>query len=210
MKRFSQLQSKSQVLVLDATSAQVQVGLFLAPCTQGRYAYSNEESGIGLFQAVQSLGCNLEDIKTFVYANSPGSILGIRTVAMALRIWKTLSNSNVYAYNALSLLAEANPNSKVTYIADARRDMWHTYSQESGYKRMQTDELVAPLALPEGFRTWSSLPSNLTVVPYCIEKLWPKVLDIPLLTESENPDAFLYEQPSYVTWEPQIHRKPVT
>jgi len=209
MKSLSQLLSEAPVLILDATSSKVQVGLYKNKTSLGQYAYSTEESGIGLFKAVESLSCNLTEVKTFIYANTPGSVLGVRTVAMALRIWKTLGSSQVYSYNALALLAEATKQPDITYIADARRETWHAYKLDSLASRTATPDLISPLVMPEGFRTWSTLPKDLKIVPYNIEQLWPLAMSTALLSPSENPDAFLYEQPSYVTWDPQIHRKPL-
>lgn len=207
MKSLSQLLSNAPLLICDASSSKIQVGYYQQPDSKGVFVTSNEESGIGLFTCIEQLNCNIREVKTFVYANTPGSILGIRTVAMALRVWKTLSTSETYSYNALALLAEAKANPEVTYIADARRDSWHTYKHGGIAAKVATPDLKAPLLIPEGFRSWSPLPSEVATTPYVIEELWPRASKIPLLTPSENPDAFLYEQPSYATWEPQIHQK---
>jgi tRNA threonylcarbamoyladenosine biosynthesis protein TsaB len=34
------------------------------------------------------------------------------------------------------------------------------------------------------------------------------VLDAEMLISTDAPDAFLHEEPSYVTWAPHIHRAP--
>ena len=45
-------------------------------------------------------------------------------------------------------------------------------------------------------------PHALTVLEF------PRVLDVDLFHETRAPDAFLHEEPSYVTWTPKIHRAP--
>ena len=58
------------------------------------------------------------------------------------------------------------------------------------------------------FRNWSAIPAGVTRVPYSLAELLPRVPDAELFTATEAPDAFLHEEPSYVTWTPQIHRAP--
>ena len=62
--------------------------------------------------------------------------------------------------------------------------------------------------MPEGFRHWSTLPAGVTRTPYVLADLLPAVADHDLFRATDAPDAFLHEEPSYVTWTPQIHRAP--
>lgn len=62
--------------------------------------------------------------------------------------------------------------------------------------------------MPDHFRHWADLPANVARVPYLLSDLWPRLWEADLLGRTGAPDAFLHEEPSYVTWTPQIHRAP--
>jgi tRNA threonylcarbamoyladenosine biosynthesis protein TsaB len=45
-------------------------------------------------------------------------------------------------------------------------------------------------------------------VPYSVPERLARAVDADIFTATTAPDAFLHEEPSYVTWTPQIHRAP--
>lgn len=164
---------------------------------------------MGLFRCVESLGVDLAAVRGFAFAASPGSILGIRTAAMALRTWCAIAPRPVFAYNALAVVAQALGRPELGVIADARRERWHFCRQGQEVRRVPAAELSGPLAMPEGFRHWSAVPSGVERVPYDLAEILPRVADAPLFFEStDSPDAMLPEEPQYATWSPQIHRAP--
>lgn len=195
------------LLVIDAASARIQVG-WLPAGQPARWAGSDEESGVGVFQCLDQLGTAPTEAGAFVYCDGPGSVLGVRTVAMALRAWRVVSPRPVFAYHSLALVARALNRADATIIADARRESWLCTSLTSSLRRVPTAELAGNLILPEGFRTWSTLPANVTRTPYVLADLLPQVADRDLFRATDAPDAFLHEEPSYATWTPQIHRAP--
>lgn len=145
---------------------------------------------------------------SFVFCDCPGSILGIRTVAIALRTWNVFAPKPTFSYHGLELLAHSIGRSELTFIADARRDTWHSFKLGTPLRRIPTAELTGELATPEGFRNWSMPPSTVALVPYSLAAVVPRILDLDLLKPANDPDAFLHEEPSYVTWTPRIHRAP--
>jgi len=201
------LAAHGPVLLVDAASARVQVGL-LSAGQPARWASSEEEAGVGVFRCVAQLGIAPGDVGAFVFCDGPGSVLGIRTVAMALRTWGVLAPRPVFAYHSLAVVAEALGRPEVTVIADARRDAWHCLSLGSGLRRVPAAELAGELVMPEGFRHWSPLPAGVTQTTYALAELLPRVEDRDLFRPTDAPDAFLHEEPSYATWTPQIHRAP--
>ena len=207
------LAAHAPLLVLDAASARVQVG-WLAADGAARWENSDDEAGIGVFRGVEKLGVDVRDAGAFVFCDGPGSILGIRTVAMALRTWRVLAPRPVYAYCSLAVVAHALERNDVTVIADARRDAWHAFSLNSNpnpggaLRRVPAAELTGELVMPDNFRHWSPLPPNVTRIPYSLADLLPRVAGVDLFHATEAPDAFLHEEPSYLTWTPQIHRAP--
>lgn len=192
---------------MDAASSEIQVGL-LTPDEPARWQISNDEAGVGVFEGVRKLGVDLNEISAFVFCDGPGSVLGIRTVAMALRAWNVLQPRPTFAYCSLAVVAYALGRDEVTVIADARRDTWHRYRIGQGLQRVAATDLKGELVMPENFRHWSALPPNVRHVPYSLAALLPKIWDADVLQSTDAPDAFLHEEPSYVTWSPRIHRAP--
>jgi tRNA threonylcarbamoyladenosine biosynthesis protein TsaB len=209
MPSLREVRRHSPTLVIDAASAVVQVGLLL-PEGRGDWTTSTEEAGVGVFQCIEKLGVDPLRMAAFVFCDGPGSVLGIRTVAMALRTWGMLAPRPVFAFASLAIVAHALGRPDVAVIADARRDAWHHYQITSGLRRVAANELSGELVMPENFRHWATGPANVQRVPYTIADLFslPQVADADLFRATEAPDAFLHEEPSYVTWTPQVHRAP--
>lgn len=201
------LATHETALIIDAAASCIQAG-WMRQGGEARWATANEEAGTGVFQCVQMLDINVESVGAFVYCHGPGSILGIRTSAMALRTWTLLKPRPVYAYCSLALVAHALGRDDVSVIADARRDSWHQYRTGGPLRRVATTELEGALVMPENFRHWSTLPGAVSLVPYSISDLLPQTEQHDLFEPTEAPDAFLHEEPSYVTWTPKIHRAP--
>ena len=201
------LAAHAPLLWIDAASARVQVG-WLTGETTARWEMSDEEAGIGVFRALQALGRDVRDAGAFVYCEGPGSILGIRTVAMALRTWRVITPQPVFAYFSLAVVAHALARPQARVIADARRDAWHVFRLGDTLRRVPTSELGGDLAMPEHFRRWSPLPGDVARVSYSLPDILPRVADAEVFRAREAPDAFLHEEPSYVTWTPQLHRGP--
>jgi tRNA threonylcarbamoyladenosine biosynthesis protein TsaB len=127
---------------------------------------------------------------------------------MAVRTWNVLHARPVFTYASLAVVAHALGRPEVGVIADARRESWHHYAIGRGLRRIPTGELSGECVMPEHFRHWSTLPPGVARVPYSLAELLPKVWDVDLLRTTDAPDAFLHEEPHYVTWTPQIHRAP--
>jgi tRNA threonylcarbamoyladenosine biosynthesis protein TsaB len=195
------------LLLIDAASACIQAGV-LGAAGGDRWASATEEAGIGIFRCVEALQFDLAEAGAFIFCDGPGSILGIRSTAMALRTWNVLKARPVYRYCSLELVAHALREPGTQVIADARRETWHRFTLGGRLERIATADLAGPLVMPAGFRHWSALPLGVTPTSYTLATLLPAIADADLFTASESPDAFLHEEPSYKTWTPQIHRAP--
>ncbi|MEO7412675.1 MAG: peptidase M22 [Opitutaceae bacterium] len=194
------------LLLIDAASSQVQVGWLTA--SKDCWQSSAEEAGIGVFTCVEALKVDLAAIDAFIFCEGPGSMLGIRTAGMALRTWNVITTRPVYAYQSLAVVAHALGDTELTLIADARRESWHTFRVDGKLERVPVAALTGRLATPAQFRNWSALPTETTRVPYTLSDLLVDVPDANLFRQTDAPDAFLHQEPSYVTWTPQIHRGP--
>lgn len=204
------LAAHSPLLMVDAASSCVQVGWF--PSTDpanAKWATSNEESGTGIFRGLEQLDLELGAARAFVFCDGPGSVLGIRTTAIAIRVWNVLASRPVFSFCSLAVVAHALGRAEVGVIADARRESWHHFQIGGTLRRVPVAELGGELVLPENFRYWSQLPAGLTHAPYNLASTLPSLVDADLFHTSASPDAFLYEEPNYATWTPRIHRAPV-
>jgi tRNA threonylcarbamoyladenosine biosynthesis protein TsaB len=195
------------LLVLDAASATIQAGWIDSEAAMS-FTSSIEEAGIGLFQCLDTLKRPIDGAGAFVFCDGPGSVLGVRTAAAAVRAWNVLSARPVYGYHSLTLLAHALRRADTSVICDARRDSWHCLKSGSALVRIPAANIPRDVVMPEGFRNWTALPPDLERVPYSLAEMFPRVLDAEMLISTDAPDAFLHEEPSYVTWAPHIHRAP--
>ncbi len=196
------------LLLVDAASARIQTGLLGSTPGSDRWAESEAEAGIGIFTCLASLAIDLTMVRALVFCDGPGSILGIRSAAMALRTWNVLQPRPMFRYGSLALVAHALNRPEAQIIADARRDTWHRYIIGRGLQRVAAAELFGPLIMPESFRHWAALPPGVVTTPYRLAGLFAAADRADLFTATDSPDAFLHEEPGYKTWTPQIHRAP--
>jgi tRNA threonylcarbamoyladenosine biosynthesis protein TsaB len=209
------------ILALDATSTSVQVGLLRAGAPAVWHA-SSEESGKALFSGadacLRDTGLAMREVRAFVFCEGPGSLLGVRTAAMAIRTWQTESPRPAYHYQSLALLAHelrrAGASPPFSVIADARRDTWHCVSVTAGgavqtLRRVPTAELAATTGLlyqPAAFRAWAAPPRAAQDCTYEAAALFAAHANEELFTATDAPDAFQHEAPEYRKWSAQVHR----
>lgn len=230
------------VLLIDSSSACIQVGLWwfgrdaglqgsqtpgcLDALPEAIWHESNQEAGIAIFAGVDAVlaqaGIGVGGLGALVFCEGPGSLLGIRTAAMALRTWTTAEGRPlpVFAYRSLELVAHDLRRRGIpapfAVLADARRDSWHWIEARADgsigpLQRVPTRAVAGfegRLFTPAGFRTWAPLPGSVSTVPYALPDLWHQQVDAGLLRAAPLPDAFLHEDATYVAWTPQIHRAP--
>ncbi len=211
------LASHSRLLVLDAASTRVQVGL-LRTSAPAVWRGFDDEAGTGTFAGTEAVlregGSKLDDIGAFVFCEGPGSMLGTRTVAMALRTWQVLKPRPAYAYQGLAVagrLVWTQSPRGFAVIADARRDTWHV--QPIGADgRLAPLQRVAAAALPPGelltpenFRAWAPPLRPAAICSYDLAKIFPTLGDGDYFRPVEAPDSFQHEAPEYKKWSAQVH-----
>ncbi len=208
------LETYRSVLVLDAASAHVHAGWILSD-SSSRWSKIEAEASSGVFAAIQELSVDPAEVGAFVFCEGPGSILGIRTVATAIRTWVAMSPRPVFSFRSLELVARTAGRPGQTVICDARRQSWHATAighelTLGPLRRIPTAELPpVGLITPAGFRRWSAPPTAVPLaVPYEPARLANALAEIALLREAPEPDAFLHEDPAYAPWTPAVHRAP--
>lgn len=210
------------VLLIDSASACIQVGLWRLGAA-AVWRQSDREAGVAVFECADAVlaeaGADVGGLGALVFCEGPGSILGIRTAAMALRTWQAAAGRPLpaFAYRSLELVAQdLGTAAPFAVTIDARRGAWHWVEvapgQTPGPLRRVTQTTLATfsgrLFTPAGFRAWAQPPQPAELVPYSLAALWLRQGAAELLRPAPQPDAFLHEDPAYVTWTPQIHRAP--
>lgn len=214
------LSRHASLLLIDSASSQVQVGLFRRDAAPV-WAAAVDEAGTAVFAGAERVtaeaGVKLAEIEALAFCDGPGSVLGIRTAAVALRTWRVVRARPVYAFCSLRLVAEFQLQGGLpppfAVIADARRDTWHRVAvaapgEISPLHRTPAASLEGALVQPEHFRHWAPLPAGTRAVPYSLATMFAAVDGAPVFRECAEPDAFLHEEPTYQTWTPQVHRAP--
>jgi tRNA threonylcarbamoyladenosine biosynthesis protein TsaB len=206
------------ILAVDAASTTVQVGLLRAG-QPPLWRASPDEAGKALFaladDALRTAGLTLDDVRAFAFDAGPGSMLGTRTAAMALRTWQALAPRPVYQFQSLTLLAHELARSGLSgaVIADARRDTWHAVEFAAPacvapLRRAPSAGLAAtatPLWQPAAFRAWSKSRRPAQDCAFDLAALFAAHADVELFTATETPDAFQHEAPEYKKWSAQVH-----
>jgi len=211
MSSLSQILAEyGSLLVLDSTGT-AQAAYWAGPGAMPVTAREEGDIGVALFRAVRQVCPRVDDPGAFAFAEGPGSILGIRTAATALRVWITLRPRPVYAFHALALAA-TRPGPERTWIADARRGRWHALRAGEPVRQVPREELEtaggARLATLAGYRHWDALPAGTVTESYDLGALLAAAGTIDLFQLRDSPDAALASEPSYVQWTPRIHQAP--
>ncbi|MDR2844581.1 MAG: hypothetical protein LBV28_00615 [Puniceicoccales bacterium] len=171
--------------------------------------------------ALAAAALRLTDCAAFAFTEGPGSILGIRIAAMALRGWRVLPElaaKPVYAVNSLELAAHlllrASPAQRdFTLLADSRQGWWNVVvvrgaSVPSGFEEIRGPDLAT---LPAPFfritqRLLSAPPVPCEAFPPDLLERDAAVLALPeLLRETDAPDA-VNMPGQFVKWAAQRHR----
>lgn len=205
-------------LILDAASGAVQVGV-LAAAERPIWARPPGDAGTALFTgaegALAESGLTLRDIRSFIFCEGPGSMLGIRTAAMAIRTWRAIEPHPAFAYQSLAVAAHATWSSAAprpfALLADARRDSWHVQAIDADGRlaplaRLPTSALPAgELLMPANFRTWSTPPRAPAPCAYDVAAIFAVLGDGDFFRAVEAPDAYQSEAPDYRRWSATVH-----
>lgn len=208
-------------LLLDAAGPMVQTGLWRA----GRWIVwrgEREAAGRSLFSGVEEIfrqtGLALPDLAGFFFCEGPGSMLGIRMAAMAIRGWQSLLDTPLplFTYNSHVALAKdllqkgSAPPFQV--ISDARRQRWNVLRVTEGgtvgkLERRPAEDLAQfrgrHYRMEEINR--STAPVEVDVIPYTLQDS-PELFLQGILRREPVPEALLQEAPAYKKWSAERHR----
>lgn len=171
--------------------------------------------------ALRAVSLTLGDCAGFVFVEGPGSILGIRIAAMALRGWRALPElaaKPVFAAGSLALaghllLREMPERRDFTLLADSRQGLWNVAVVRGGVVPADFSEVrgAALADLPGPYfritqRALGAPPVACDPLPENLLEKHPAVLTTPgLLRGTDAPDA-VNMPGQFVKWTPERHR----
>ena len=206
-------------LVLDGSArAGVRVGVLSGGRWVGQ-GISPDGALEGLFGCVEAAladaGLKLDDVRSFALCVGPGSVLGIRIAALAVRSWSALAPRPIFVWESLAGIARsalaAGEQGPFLVAAESRLKRWHalevavdgalgvpfeaeaTELNASGRRVLASSEaapgvLTSHVAVPH---PWSALPAFFAQPGF--------------LREEPRPDA-LNVANDFATWSGERHR----
>lgn len=234
----SRTDSDAPVLIIDSATPVTRVGLATScrPGAPTTWRSSRDEAGVAVFREAASLleeaGVSIPQIGRFIFCDGPGSILGIRLGAMALRTWLSArppaaeGAPEVLSFRSLELVAASLLADRVappfSVIADARRKSWYLLrvagdgtigpiERVPGERIAAASNTAEPTFAPEDFPRWQPLPDGVRLTAYEPERLPSLVAAGHLqLRPCREPDAWMADAPTYREWDPSARPAPPT
>ncbi len=178
----------------------------------------------GLFPTVKSVlaetGQHFGDIRSYLYCEGPGSVLGLRLCAMAIETWSRLypDSAQFFAYNSLQLAAVRLvhdtpdlPESLV--ISDWKKTAWNAVRIQSGQpattEALPADALArwdGPVYHLPARKGWQSPPAGARQLDYDPAEL-RRFLQAPgLLRPTETIQLYSAGTNAFQKWTPTRHR----
>jgi tRNA threonylcarbamoyladenosine biosynthesis protein TsaB len=210
-------------LVIDGSGSAVFVGVL---GQDGNWLAQSEQDGAPLESLFPSVETTLEaaqltlaDLRSFIYCEGPGSVLGLRLCAMAIETWSRLhpASAHYFAYNSLQLTAalicvDTPRLDNALLVSDWKKGTWNAVQIQNGQPgptEVADDATIAnwtgPLYHLPQRKGWQKPPVNATPVQYSPQRL-AEVLHLPKPTQSVE----LYASGINVfqKWTPERHRAP--
>ncbi|MCH2156211.1 MAG: hypothetical protein MK080_09430 [Opitutales bacterium] len=201
-------------LVVDASQPEVFVGLMEG--TLWRSMVSSTEPALNTIftlsdQLLSEAALSVEKLDACIHCRGPGSTLGIRLGAMALRTWiSQYPDMKVYSYTSLELMRAALRETHAlpfSVITDWKKGQWHRLDHDGDAIRTATTDVLQDTEkifyLPQR-KNWQPLPTPHEKIEYQPESLTKHLSSV--LEKSADPTVFQHSEPSFPKWIPKRHR----
>jgi tRNA A37 threonylcarbamoyladenosine modification protein TsaB len=210
-------------LVIDGSGSTIFTGVI---GQNGKWLAQYEQVGApleSLFPSVEvtlaDAQLNFSDLRSFVYSEGPGSVLGLRLCAMAIETWSRLypQSAHYFSYNSLQLTAaliciDRPELDNVLLVSDWKKGAWNAVkinSGQAGPTEVVDDTTIAnwpgPLYHLPQRKGWQKPPLNAEPLEYRPQRL-VEVLDI--LTRTEGVKLYASGINVFQKWTPDRHRAP--
>ncbi len=215
------LPDQQPVLVMDACGATVQTGIY----KNGEWLARADSEGDALENlyelcgaCLDEAGLELKQLGAYLFAEGPGSMLGIRLTAMAINTWRCLPGLNhpIFSYRSIDLaaleLAGEKKLSNFSLVTRLRKKAYIVLrcdESQSAVPEVLSDESIQTLKEP----VWELLlkgrdPHTYPQQwPYSIESLPERLHRADLkLYAHETAAPFQIQKPEYQRWQGERHR----
>lgn len=165
---------------------------------------------------IREAGIELSEIRSYIYCEGPGSVLGLRLCAMAVETWSRLypESANYYAYNTLQFTAALlSAPEKALLVSDWKKGAWNAvYIQdgEIGATTVVDDAKIAEwdgtlYHLPQR-KGWQKPPANAQTVSYTPERFNEVLQKGASLRQTEGIELYSSGVNTFAKWTPDRHR----
>lgn len=186
-------------------------GRWLAESTveQGALEATTDLAAAVLKQA----GLSFRDIQSYAVCVGPGSILGVRVSAMAVRTWATVYHRPIYVWESLTVLAQValdqGQKAPFAVIAESRLKRWNYLEVNSEGQILPASELELEQVMARGLHLVVKTPSPYFPTATVVESAWKSLPQIferkEFLRLEPKPDA-LNPAADYALWSGERHR----
>lgn len=211
-------------LVIDGSGSSVFTGILGA---NSEWLGLSEQVGAPLEELFHSVETTLEaaqlklsDIRSYIYCEGPGSVLGIRLCAMAIETWSRLypESAKFFSYNSLCLTASALKSSEpeldqALIVTDWKKGAWNAIragNDASGSIEViddsQLEEWNGPLYHLPQRKGWQAPPENAVTLQYDPSALSQIHGDAGLLQKTEGIELYSSGINTFQKWTPTRHR----
>ena len=210
-------------LVIDGSSSSVFAGVLGDDGTWLAQAQAEGAALESLFPTVEATlataQLSLAELRSFIYCEGPGSVLGLRLCAMAIETWSRLfpQSAQYYGYNSLQLCAalicaDTPALDRALLVSDWKKGAWNAVTIEAGRPQptsVADDEMIAnwggPLYHLPQRKGWQKPPANATAVAHQPDRL-PQVFHLP--TRTTGVELYASGINVFKKWTPERHRAP--
>lgn len=211
-------------LVIDGSGSTVFAGVLSA---QGNWLAKSSQTGTPLEQLFTTVEAvlaeaklTLAEIKSYLYCEGPGSVLGLRLCAMAIETWSRLypQSANLFAYNTLQLCAKLlsldhSLPTKTLLVSDWKKGAWNAVeiTDEAISDTTVADDAAianwegAVYHLPQR-KGWQKPPANAESVLYAPERLPELINETIWLRHTTEVELYSSGVNTFAKWTPDRHR----
>lgn len=166
-------------------------------------------------QALASAGLKFADLRSFAVCVGPGSMLGIRVTAMAVRTWAALRPCEVWVWEPLVALAAAarlrGETGAFSVVSESRLKRWHVVSVDAtgAPSPARECEVEQVAALSGRILTTAGQAPQVLPSAQVVPEAWPELpwvfAQAGVLRLEPQPEA-LNAAADFATWSGERHR----
>lgn len=219
-------QPEFPALVIDGSGSAVFVGILDSELKWIAQTHQDGAPLEYLFPTVkdtlESAGLKLCELRSFIYCEGPGSVLGLRLCAMAIETWSHLypHTAKYFSYNTLQFCAQLISQNLATsaqalLVSDWKKGAWNAViisSGKPGTTTVMNDEAIAKFEgpvyhLPQR-KGWQKPPENASTLNYKPEHLQTVLESDHLLTPTNGVELYSSGVNTFQKWTADRHRAP--